>query len=109
VLQPQVKPLEAELQPDEESLRTIDAIHVGSWIELTEADDHKVRCKLAAVIKSAGRYIFVNRAGMKVMEKSRESLAVDLSHGKLRILDDALLFDRALESVIGNLRTLKRT
>ena len=110
VLQPvQAKPAETEFKPDEESLRTIDAIHVGSWIELTEADDHKVRCKLAAVIKSAGRYIFVNRAGMKVMEKSRESLAVDLSHGKLRILDDALLFDRALESVIGNLRTLKRT
>nr|WP_312508505.1 DUF1631 domain-containing protein [Pseudomonas luteola] len=110
VLQPvQAKPAETAFKPDEESLRTIDAIHVGSWIELTEADDHKVRCKLAAVIKSAGRYIFVNRAGMKVMEKSRESLAVDLSHGKLRILDDALLFDRALESVIGNLRTLKRT
>jgi hypothetical protein len=109
VLQPSAPDLiEAEIKPDEDALQAIDAIHVGSWVELTEADDHKVRCKLAAVIKAAGRYIFVNRAGMKVLEKSRESLAVDLSQGRLRILDDALLFDRALESVIGNLRKFKR-
>ncbi|TWI54358.1 uncharacterized protein DUF1631 [Pseudomonas duriflava] len=104
-----VEPRDESVQPDEESLRTVEAIHVGSWIELTEADDHKLRCKLAAVIRPAGRYIFVNRAGMKVLEKTREALAVDLGQGRLRILDDALLFDRALESVIGNLRNLKRS
>jgi hypothetical protein len=32
------------------------------------------------------------------------SLAVALKSGRLHILDDGMLFDRALEAVIGNLR-----
>ena len=33
-------------------------------------------------------------------------LAVDMSQGRARIIDEAQVLDRALESVIGNLRTL---
>lgn len=59
------------------------------------------------MIRPSGRYIFVNRTGMKVLEKTRMSLAVEFRRNAVRLLDDALLFDRALESVIGNLRRLK--
>ena len=72
-----------------------------------EDAEHKLRCKLAAVIRPTGRYIFVNRTGMKVLEKTRMGLAVEFRRQAVRLLDDALLFDRALESVIGNLRRLK--
>ena len=82
-------------------------MRVGSWFELVEDDEHKVRCKLAAMIKPTGKYIFVNRTGMKVLEKTRMGLAVEYRRQSIRMLDDALLFDRALESVIGNLRRLK--
>jgi hypothetical protein len=44
---------------------------------------------------------------MKVLEKTRMGLAVEFRRNAVRLLDDALLFDRALESVIGNLRRLK--
>ena len=64
----------------------------------------KFRCRLAAIIRSAGKYIFVNRSGMKVAEETRESLALALQAKRLTILDDGMLFDRALESVISNLR-----
>ncbi|MNN75052.1 hypothetical protein D3C81_1913190 [compost metagenome] len=80
---------------------------MGSWLEIQDRPDHKVRCKLAAIIKPSGRYIFVNRTGMKVLEKTRMALAVEFRRNAVRLLDDALLFDRALESVIGNLRRLK--
>ncbi|WP_263142144.1 DUF1631 domain-containing protein [Pseudomonas sp. RIT-PI-AD] len=85
----------------------VDSLRVGSWVEFQEDDEHKLRCKLAAVIKPTGKYIFVNRTGMKVLEKTRMGLAVEFRRGAVRLLDDALLFDRALESVIGNLRRLK--
>jgi len=39
-----------------------------------------------------------------VAEESRESLAIAMKKGSLRLLDDSMLFDRALESVIGSLR-----
>jgi hypothetical protein len=98
---------EASLPDDDEALEKVDSLRVGSWVEIQEDEEHKLRGKLAAIIKPTGKYIFVNRTGMKVMEKSRMGLAVEFRRGAIRLLDDALLFDRALESVIGNLRKLK--
>ena len=103
---PVMEPEEA-FADDDESLRKVDELRVGSWVEIQEDEEHKLRCKLAAVIRPSGRYIFVNRTGMKVLEKTRMSLAVEFRRNAVRLLDDALLFDRALESVIGNLRRLK--
>lgn len=95
------------LADDDEALDFVDNLRVGSWVEFQEDEEHKLRCKLAALIKPTGKYIFVNRTGMKVLEKTRMSLAVEFRRQAIRLLDDALLFDRALESVIGNLRRLK--
>ena len=102
-------PVESEVRlPDnDEALLRVDALRVGSWVEIQEDAEHKLRCKLAAVIRPTGRYIFVNRTGMKVLEKTRMGLAVEFRRQAVRLLDDALLFDRALESVIGNLRRLR--
>lgn len=98
---------EISLADDDEALLEVDSLRVGSWVEFQEDEEHKLRCKLAAMIKSTGKFIFVNRTGMKVLEKTRMGLAVEFRRGAIRLLDDALLFDRALESVIGNLRRLK--
>jgi len=98
---------EAALPDDDEAVLKVDELRVGSWVEIQEDEEHKLRCKLAAIIKPTGKFIFVNRTGMKVMEKTRMGLAVEFRRGAVRLLDDALLFDRALESVIGNLRRLK--
>lgn len=98
---------EASLPDDDQALLEVDSLRVGSWVEIQEDEEHKLRCKLAAIIKPTGKYIFVNRTGMKVLEKTRTGLAVEFRRAAIRMLDDALLFDRALESVIGNLRKLK--
>lgn len=98
---------EISLPDDDETLLQVDSLRVGSWVEIMEDEEHKLRCKLAAIIKPTGKYIFVNRTGMKVLEKTRMGLAVEFRRAAIRMLDDALLFDRALESVIGNLRKLK--
>ncbi|WP_369602214.1 DUF1631 domain-containing protein [Hahella sp. SMD15-11] len=90
---------------DDEYLQKVDALKVGSWIELRESEDRKQRCKLAAIISNADKYIFVNRMGVKVCEKTRMGLAVAMRAGQVNILDDGLLFDRALEAVIGSLRS----
>jgi hypothetical protein len=100
---------DVSLPDDDEALLQVDNLRVGSWVEFQEDEEHKLRCKLAAVIKPTGKYVFVNRTGMKVLEKTRMGLAIEFRRGAIRLLDDALLFDRALESVIGNLRRLKNT
>ncbi len=102
---PQVaqEPQKAEAQ----YINLVDNFTVGMWLEKQEDDVVSYRCRLAAVIRGAGKYIFVNRAGVKVAEETRETLALQLQQGKLKTLDDGMLFDRALESVITNLRSPK--
>ena len=100
---------EVNLEANDDALSQVDNLRVGSWVEFQEDEEHKLRCKLAAIIKPTGKYIFVNRTGMKVLEKTRMGLAIEFRRGAIRLLNDALLFDRALESVIGNLRSLKNS
>jgi len=86
--------------------RTIEQLRAGSWVELLINGEFK-RSKLAARIASSGKYIFVNRNGMKMAEFLTTELCQNLQNGNLKILDDEALFDRALESVISNLRSMK--
>jgi hypothetical protein len=91
----------------QEWLSRADALRVGSWIELTK-DDTRIRCKLAAFIKATGKYIFVNRSGAKVAEYYRNELGSSMAKGEMTMLDDGLIFDRALESIIDNLRSSRK-
>ena len=74
------------------------------WVEFAGEDDHNTRCKLPAKISAVDKFIFVNRQGVKIVEKTKMGLAGELHDGTFSIISDGLLFSRALESVIGNLR-----
>ncbi|MCK7599166.1 DUF1631 domain-containing protein [Microbulbifer sp. CAU 1566] len=76
----------------------------GSWFELKRGDEEQFRCRLAAVIKDIDQFIFVNRNGAKVAEFTRLELAHALRNAQLMPLDDGMLFERALQSVIGTVR-----
>ncbi|BFM06390.1 DUF1631 domain-containing protein [Halioxenophilus aromaticivorans] len=90
-------------EPEPQFLEQVDNLSQGSWFELRDGES-QVRCRLAAIIKPTGKYIFVNRNGMKVAEQERRELALNIRSGRVRMLDNSMLFDRALESVISNLR-----
>ena len=86
--------------PTEEPLPSLG---VGTWIELQQGDQ-RLRCKLAAHLSEVDKYIFVNRVGMKVAEYSHGALAEAHAEGRLRVMSDTLMFDRALSAVISDLR-----
>ncbi len=83
------------------------SLRVGCWVEMTR-DGGRLRCKLAAIIRATGKYIFVNRNGAKVAEYLQDELAQALAEERVTLLDDGLIFDRALESIIDNLRHNRR-
>ena len=95
---------EDEINEGHPALQQVDALAVGMWVEFSDGDEQSVRCKLAAKINAIDKFIFVNRQGVKVVEKTRMGLAKELRDGSVRIISDGTLFSRALESVIGNLR-----
>lgn len=97
-------PLRQKLAEDDPYVKQADDLNVGVWAEFTGDDEISIRCKLAARIKAIDKYIFVNRQGIKVLERTRMALAKELKEGTVKLISDGLLFSRALESVIGNLR-----
>ena len=99
---------EPEFEPEPEIARDMKQYAEGAWVEMTEDGREATRCKIAAIIQPGDKYIFVNRRGMKVAEKSRMGLAVAMKNGTIRLLDESQVFDRALQAVIGNLREMHR-
>ncbi|KZY31214.1 MULTISPECIES: DUF1631 domain-containing protein [unclassified Oleiphilus] len=83
--------------------KQVERASIGTWFEVSK-EGRPERCKLAAHIKAIDKFVFVNRSGIKVMEQDKSGFASLLRNGELQVLNDGLLFDRALESVIGSLR-----
>jgi len=103
VPEPEPEPEVAQPGVAAEWLARADQLRVGSWLEMV-GEESRVRCKLAAFIRATGKYIFVNRSGAKVAEYYRDDLGLAMQEGAITLLDDGLIFDRALESIIDNLR-----
>lgn len=87
-----------------EFIARIDAIGVGSWVEFNLVNGTRFRCKLSAIIDEADCFVFVNRMGLKVIEKTRLDLAHEMRRGRLTVLEQGALIDRALDAVVGSLR-----
>lgn len=94
------------LQPEQQEAekQLVERLRVGSWVEVLD-DDEPLRCKLVARIDSSDRLVFANRTGMKVREWNSSSLAQALRRGEVRLIDDGLLFERALDAVLSHLRS----
>lgn len=90
-----------------ELIAKVDSIDIGTWFEFIQDNNEKIRAKLSARLRNGERLIFVNRSGFKMAEKSSEQLALEIESGMTEILNDSLLFDRALESVISDLKQIK--
>ncbi|MBO6850325.1 MAG: DUF1631 domain-containing protein [Marinobacter sp.] len=88
-----------------EFVTQIDAIEIGNWVEFNLVNGASFRCKLSAIIDEADCFVFVNRMGLKVIEKSRTELAHEMRRGRLTVLEQGALIDRALDAVVGSLRS----
>jgi hypothetical protein len=88
-----------------EYVAKLDTIEIGNWVEFRLVNGTSFRCKLSAIIDEADCFVFVNRMGLKVIEKTRVELAHEMRRGRLTLLEQGALIDRALNAVVGNLRT----
>jgi len=88
-----------------EYVAQIDSIEIGNWVEFRLVNGANFRCKLSAVIEEADCFVFVNRMGLKVIEKTRIQLAHEMRRGRLTLLEQGALIDRAMDAVVGTLRS----
>lgn len=81
------------------------SIKVGTWIEFRHPEGRGERAKLSWISPISNKYLFVNRKGLKVADKTLWALASELRHGQAMLLDDVPLFDRALDAIVERLKT----
>ncbi|GAB2574443.1 DUF1631 domain-containing protein [Dyella jejuensis] len=100
----QAEPDLAAIAPEvREELERVTALKPGTWLEFSNADAHFERAKLSWVSPMSGRYLFVNRRGLKVADYSPYELATVMAEGRARVLASNALFDRAMDAIVDRL------
>jgi len=95
------------VESDEIYLAQVRACKVGQWFEFTDASGHAERAKLSWISPISSKYLFVNRKGLKVADKTIFGLAAEVKRGTAQILQDVPLFDRALDAIVERLKHSK--
>jgi len=79
------------------------ALQPGTWLEFCLPDEPMTRAKLSWISPMSGRYLFVNRRGLKVADYSPRELTVLITDGHARMLAANALFDRAMSAIVDKL------
>jgi hypothetical protein len=89
--------------PDSPEWQQVQALQPGTWLEFSLIDEPMTRAKLSWISPMSGRYLFVNRRGLKVADYAPQELAVLLADGHALVLAANALFDRAMSAIVGRL------
>jgi hypothetical protein len=93
-----------EMTPEASAeLHQVRELRPGTWLEFTTRGDTPERAKLSWISPMSGRYLFVNRRGLKVADYSPHELARALAAGQVQVLDSNALFDRAMDAIVDRL------
>ena len=103
------KETETELQQIQDQIETAkqkiarlaSSTKPGVWYEIYNGEDKAVRrLKLSVILTDAAQLIFVDRKGLKVIEKDAAVFAKELEEDRSRVLADHSTFDHALGQVM---------
>lgn len=75
----------------------------NAWVQ-SHQDGQVSKVRVAAIIKHSDKVVLVNRNGSRAATLSRKELAQRLRSGEMTVIENGMFFDRALETVIQNLR-----
>ena len=96
----------ARIKEEEESVvdkvaRLPTYVKPGTWFEIYNGEDHPMRrLKMSVILIETGKIVFVDRKGIKGIEKDAAEFADELNNNKSRIIADHSTFDHALGKVI---------
>lgn len=95
---------DAEAEIQDQHYEVARAMKVGTWIEFKHIEGRAERAKLSWISPISSKYLFVNRKGLKVADKTVWALATEMRHGRALLLEDVPLFDRALDAIVERLK-----
>jgi len=81
-----------------------DCITVNSWFEIHMGENNSVRrLKLAVINHEKAILVFVDRKGIKILEKDAELFSQEIESGESRLIEDRNVFESALHQVISKI------
>lgn len=80
------------------------ALQLGNWVEFVADTGQRSRAKLSWISPISGKYLFVNRRGLKVCDMTLQALAGSIHDGSTVVLEEVPLFDRALDAIVERLK-----
>ncbi len=96
---------ESNYADDDACLKQAKEMKVGTWVEFTDPNTgNKERAKLSWISPISSKYLFVNRKGLKVSDKTIFALSAEIRRGQAVILEEVPLFDRALDAIVERLK-----
>ncbi|NLR76791.1 DUF1631 domain-containing protein [Leeia aquatica] len=94
----------ADVAAADRYLWTVAQMKRGTWVDFMADDGMVTRAKLAWISPHKGMYLFTNRFGGNAMSIPREALAAKMRAGKVELVDDSALLDRAVSAVMDRLQ-----
>lgn len=88
----------------EAATQAVKSLSVDAWVKLPIMEGTLTPCRLVAIIPGADKYIFANRAGIKVGEYTGGQLSHMIVTENSEILDTGAEFANVLASVVTGLR-----
>ncbi len=98
---PEEEEVEEVLMEDDYTDQARD-MKLGTWLEFN-IEDKARRGKLGWKSAVLAQYVFVDRKYKVVAEKTLATLAADLRQGRVTVVENVAMFDRALDAVLNGL------
>ena len=91
----------------DEFLECAKSLEIGQWVEFCSPDGNKIKGKLSWKSPITSIFVFVNRRGVKIAEKSLHGFAAELRRDTALILEETQvpLLDRALSAMMHTLQS----
>ncbi len=95
-------PLQQQISEAREKISRLPSdVRPGVWFEIFDGEDRPMRrLKLSVIIMEEARLVFVDRTGVKVLEKDASVFVDELENDRSRPIADHSVFDHALSQVI---------
>ena len=100
-----IHPAEEKMKLAKEKIERLpDTVRPGAWFEIYTGEKTSVRrLKLSVIVAEEARLVFVNRLGVKVIDKDADVFAKELENKKSLFIADHSIFNNALSNVIMSL------
>jgi len=95
-------------EKDSATLKIIRSFKLGAWIAVQLKDESEPqRFKLVVILAATGKYVFVDRLGVRRREFLEAELMEEIQSKRIVILSDGAEFEDSLQRVVSRLRMSK--